>query len=65
MLAESAPCAPGTSRRNGPGIRVVEVPIGWKEVGGSKLNVLWASVEMAWHLALLRASWLLGVYRRR
>jgi dolichyl-phosphate beta-glucosyltransferase len=64
MLAESAPRAPGQPK-NGPGIRVKEVPIGWKEVGGSKLNVMWASIGMAWGLAVLRASWMLGVYRRR
>ena len=52
MLAESA------------GIPVVEVPIGWQEVKGSKLNVLWDSLGMAWGLAVLRAAWGLGVYRR-
>ncbi|KAK0111389.1 dolichyl-phosphate beta-glucosyltransferase [Cadophora gregata] len=70
MLAESAP--PGIiTGKNGeqigttPGIRVAEVQIGWKEVGGSKLNVIWDSLGMAWGLALLRASWMAGVYRRR
>ncbi|MCJ1253846.1 dolichyl-phosphate beta-glucosyltransferase [Lignoscripta atroalba] len=52
MLAESA------------GIPVAEVPIGWKEVKGSKLNVLWDSLGMAWGLAVLRAAWGCGVYRR-
>ncbi|KAA6411215.1 MAG: dolichyl-phosphate beta-glucosyltransferase [Lasallia pustulata] len=52
MLAESA------------GIPVEEVPIGWKEVKGSKLNVLWDSLGMAWGLAVLRAAWGFGVYRR-
>lgn len=52
MLAESAQ------------IPVVEVPIGWHEVGGSKLNVIWASLDMAWGLAVLRAAWAVGVYRR-
>jgi len=52
MLAESA------------GIPVVEVPVGWKEVKGSKLNVLWDSLGMAWSLAILRAAWTFGVYRR-
>lgn len=81
MLAESAPAcvgkqevevviegegklAKGTKVR-GPGIKVAEVPIQWKEVGGSKLNVLWDSLGMAWGLAVLRASWIMGVYRRR
>jgi dolichyl-phosphate beta-glucosyltransferase len=55
MLAESAPTV----------IRVAEIQIGWQEIGGSKLNVLWDSLGMAWGLALLRASWMLGVYKRR
>ena len=66
MLAESTPTADeNKSSGRGPGIRVAEVPIGWKEVGGSKLNVMWDSLGMAWGLAILRASWGLGVYRRR
>ncbi|KAI9812740.1 MAG: dolichyl-phosphate beta-glucosyltransferase [Pycnora praestabilis] len=52
MLAESA------------GIPVVEVPVGWKEVKGSKLNVIWDSLGMAWSLAVLRGAWGFGVYRR-
>ena len=52
MLAESAE------------IPMVEVPIGWKEVGGSKLNVVWDSLGMAFGLALLRAGWGVGVYKR-
>ncbi|KAG8525668.1 uncharacterized protein KY384_000428 [Bacidia gigantensis] len=50
MLAESA------------SIPVVEVPVGWKEVKGSKLNVVWDSLGMAWGLFVLRAAWLLGIY---
>lgn len=45
-------------------IPVAEVPVGWREVKGSKLNVLRDSIGMAWGLAVLRAAWLLGVYRR-
>lgn len=52
MLAESA------------NIKMVEVAIGWKEVMGSKLNVIWDSLGMAWGLAILRLAWLLGVYKR-
>ncbi|KAF2270248.1 hypothetical protein CC78DRAFT_528729 [Lojkania enalia] len=52
MLAESA------------SIPMREVAIGWKEVMGSKLNVIWDSLGMAWGLAVLRASWALGVYKR-
>lgn len=46
------------------GIPVVEVPIGWREVLGSKLNVVWDSLGMAYGLALLRLCWGLGIYRR-
>ncbi|KAL8946010.1 MAG: hypothetical protein Q9222_007535 [Ikaeria aurantiellina] len=52
MLAEAA------------AIPVTEVPIGWHEVQGSKLNVLWDSLGMAWGLFILRAAWAMGVYRR-
>ncbi|KAJ4355817.1 dolichyl-phosphate beta-glucosyltransferase [Didymosphaeria variabile] len=45
-------------------IPMVEVAIGWKEVLGSKLNVVWDSLGMAWGLAVLRAAWLTGVYKR-
>ncbi|OAA60767.1 Glycosyl transferase, family 2 [Cordyceps fumosorosea ARSEF 2679] len=70
MLAESAPAAPllgsdGAVIGTSPGIKVAEVPVAWHEVGGSKLNVVQDSVKMAVGLAVLRASWMLGVYRRR
>ena len=51
MLAESA------------GIPVAEIHITWKEVLGSKLNVIRDSLGMAWGLAILRLSWALGVYK--
>lgn len=53
MLAEAA------------AIPVTEVAVDWKEVKGSKLNVIWDSLGMAWGLAVLRAAWAFGVYRRR
>jgi dolichyl-phosphate beta-glucosyltransferase len=46
------------------GIPVAEVAIGWREVVGSKLNVLWDSIGMAWGLAVLRFCWGVGVFRR-
>ncbi|KAK2838277.1 hypothetical protein FQN49_006443 [Arthroderma sp. PD_2] len=45
-------------------IPVAEVPIGWKEVSGSKLSVVWDSLGMAYGLAILRAAWGFGVYTR-
>ena len=44
-------------------VPMIEVPVGWHEVKGSKLNVVWDSIGMAWSLAVLRAAWALGVYR--
>jgi dolichyl-phosphate beta-glucosyltransferase len=43
---------------------MIEVPVGWKEVGGSKLNVIWASLDMAWGLAVVRGSWEMGIWKR-
>lgn len=70
MLAESAPATPvlasdGSVIGASCGIKVAEVPVGWHEVGGSKVNLVQDSVRMAIGLAVLRASWMLGVYRRR
>lgn len=68
MLAESAPAAPipGTGgKMTQPGIRVAEVPIGWQEIEGSKLNVVSDSLGMAYGLAMLRAGWLFKVYKRK
>jgi dolichyl-phosphate beta-glucosyltransferase len=70
MLAESAPATPvlasdGAVIGTSAGIRVAEVPVGWHEVGGSKMNLVQDSLRMAVGLAVLRASWMLGVYRRR
>lgn len=70
MLAESAPATPvvahdGTIIGTSPGIKVAEVPVGWHEVDGSKMNLVQDSIRMAIGLTVLRASWMLGVYRRR
>lgn len=70
MLAESAPATPvvasdGTVIGVAPGIRVAEVPIDWHEVEGSKMSLIRDSINMALGLAILRGSWMFGVYRRR
>ncbi|KAK3687659.1 nucleotide-diphospho-sugar transferase [Podospora appendiculata] len=70
MLAESAPATPvlasdGSVIGTSYGIKVAEVPIGWHEVDGSKMNLVQDSIRMAIGLAVLRASWMMGVYRRR
>ncbi|KAJ8058622.1 hypothetical protein OCU04_012799 [Sclerotinia nivalis] len=65
MLAESAPGVGGGDGNGKGGINVSEQAIGWQEVGGSKLNVMWDSLGMAWGLAVLRGAWGMGVWRRR
>lgn len=70
MLAESAPATPvlnseGEVIGTSAGIKVAEVPVGWHEVEGSKMSLVKDSIRMAVGLAVLRASWMLGVYRRR
>lgn len=70
MLAESAPATAVLGSDGGvigsaAGIRVAEVPIAWHEVDGSKMSLARDSVGMALGLAVLRASWMMGVYRRR
>lgn len=45
-------------------IPVAEVAVGWREVVGSKLNVVRDSLGMAWGLAILRICWGTGIYRR-
>lgn len=42
------------------GVPVKEVSVGWREVEGSKLNVIWDSVGMARDLLVLRGNWALG-----
>lgn len=70
MLAESAPATPvlssdGSVIGTSYGIKVAEVPIQWHEVEGSKMSLVHDSIKMAIGLAVLRASWMMGVYRRR
>ncbi|KAI9652168.1 MAG: dolichyl-phosphate beta-glucosyltransferase [Alyxoria varia] len=45
------------------GVVMRECPVGWKEVKGSKLSVVWDSAGMAWGLAVLRLAWGFGIYR--
>lgn len=46
------------------GIPVVEVAVGWREVMGSKMHLIWASLGMAWGLAILRFCWGTGIFRQ-
>jgi dolichyl-phosphate beta-glucosyltransferase len=42
------------------GIPAVEVPINWHEVAGSKLNVVWDSLQMLRDLLVMRGNQLTG-----
>ena len=44
------------------GIKVVEVPVTWHEVEGTKMSLGRDSVKMAWDLAVLRVGYAVGVY---
>lgn len=44
------------------GIPVVEVPVSWHEVEGTKMNLVKDSVRMAWDLGMVRVSYAVGVY---
>ncbi|MBW0543192.1 hypothetical protein O181_082907 [Austropuccinia psidii MF-1] len=46
-----------------PSIPVIEVPIRWNEVGGSKLSILKDSIVMAIELFLIRINYCLGVWK--
>ncbi|KAJ1307105.1 hypothetical protein OPQ81_001223 [Rhizoctonia solani] len=42
------------------GMRTDEVAVGWHEVAGSKINILWDSLEMLRDLLVLRANYVTG-----
>jgi len=44
------------------GIPVVEVPVSWHEVEGTKLDLVSDSIRMAWDLGVVRAGYAVGVY---
>lgn len=44
------------------GIPVVECPVSWHEVEGTKVDLLKDSVRMAWDLGVVRAGYAVGVY---
>ncbi|TPX31917.1 hypothetical protein SmJEL517_g04877 [Synchytrium microbalum] len=44
------------------GIPMVEVPISWHEVAGTKMNLVWDSARMARDLLLIRANYLFGLW---
>ncbi|QRV74460.1 glycosyltransferase family 2 protein [Ceratobasidium sp. AG-Ba] len=42
------------------GMRTDEVSVGWHEVAGSKINIIWDSAEMLKDLLVLRANYIFG-----
>lgn len=44
-------------------IPVAEVPVGWEEVAGSKIRLLWDSVGMLKDLVVIRANYALGRWK--
>jgi dolichyl-phosphate beta-glucosyltransferase len=47
------------------GIPVAEVAVNWREIPGSKLSPLWASLQMARDLLMIRLRYLTGVWKMR
>jgi dolichyl-phosphate beta-glucosyltransferase len=45
------------------GVPVVEVPINWHEVEGTKVDLVRDSIRMAWDLGVVRIGYIVGVYR--
>ncbi|CAE7145636.1 unnamed protein product [Rhizoctonia solani] len=45
------------------GMRTDEIAVGWHEVAGSKINILWDSLEMLRDLLVLRANYVTGRWR--
>jgi dolichyl-phosphate beta-glucosyltransferase len=45
------------------GFPMVEVPVRWSEIDGSKLDVVSASIEMARDIVLIRACYMLGLWK--
>jgi dolichyl-phosphate beta-glucosyltransferase len=43
-------------------IPVVEVPVSWHEVEGTKMDLVSDSIRMAWDLVVVRAGYAVGVY---
>jgi dolichyl-phosphate beta-glucosyltransferase len=44
-------------------IPTTEVPIGWEEIAGSKISLVWDSAEMLKDLCVLRANYAIGRWK--
>jgi dolichyl-phosphate beta-glucosyltransferase len=45
------------------GVPIVEVPISWHEVAGTKMDLVRDSIRMAWDLVVVRLGYAVGVYQ--
>jgi dolichyl-phosphate beta-glucosyltransferase len=45
------------------GIPLVEVPVNWQEIDGSKLDVLTSTIQMAKDIVAIRVCYTLGLWR--
>ncbi|KAG8717025.1 dolichyl-phosphate beta-glucosyltransferase [Ceratobasidium sp. 395] len=45
------------------GMKTEEVSVGWEEVAGSKINIIWDSAEMLRDLLVLRANYIFGRWK--
>jgi len=46
-------------------IPVVEVPVHWEEIDGSKVDIVWDTLQMARDLVVIKACYLLGLWSDR
>ncbi|KAG8679726.1 dolichyl-phosphate beta-glucosyltransferase [Ceratobasidium sp. 394] len=45
------------------GMKTEEISVGWEEVAGSKINIIWDSAEMLRDLLVLRANYAFGRWK--
>lgn len=46
-------------------IPIVEVPVAWQEIDGSKVSLMRDSIQMALDLLIIRMNYLFGIWRIR
>jgi dolichyl-phosphate beta-glucosyltransferase len=43
-------------------VPVIEVPIEWHEIDGSKISLLWDSIHMAIDIVMMRINYVVGLW---
>jgi dolichyl-phosphate beta-glucosyltransferase len=46
-------------------VPVVEVPVHWEEIDGSKVDIVWDTLQMARDLVIIKACYMLGLWADR